>query len=275
MKKRIIAVILLLLLLLALFPSCAAKDEDVLHVTVLDVGQGDCTLLSLNGHHVLIDAGSAASRNLLLGELDRLGVDDLDAIIITHPHEDHYGNARVLLETRTVGALYLSQNAGEELGYRVLLETAQACGVQTKALRDGDAFYLSDALCEVLCPLPEDPEPNDAGLVLRVSYGTCKMLFMGDAEEAAEGALLASGADLACDLLKVGHHGSKTACSEEFLRACAPQVAVISCAKDNDYGFPHDEVLSGLEAIGAVVYRTDLMGTLRFFCDGASVIFEK
>jgi competence protein ComEC len=273
MKKRIIAAILLLLLLLALFPSCAARDEDVLHVTVLDVGQGDCVLLSLNGHHALIDTGSAASRGALLGELDRLGVKDLDAIVVTHPHEDHYGNPRVLLETCTVGALYLSQNAGEELGYRVLLETAQACGVQTKALRDGDAFYLSDALCEVLCPLPEDPEPNDAGLVLRVSYGTCKMLFMGDAEEAAEGALLASGADLACDLLKVGHHGSNSSTGDKFLKSVSPKVALISVGEGNDYGHPTDKVLKRLEKANVKIFRTDRDGTVVIGSNGESVAY--
>ena len=275
MKKRVACAILLLLLLLALFPACTAQDGDVLHVTVLDVGQGDCVLLSLNGHHALIDTGSASSRGALLGELDRLGVGDLDAIVVTHPHEDHYGNARVLLETRTVGALYLSQAQGEELGYRILLETAEVCGVQTKRLSDGDLFHLDSASIEAFCPIPGAPEPNNAGLVLRVSYGVCKLLFMGDAELSAEVALLAREVDWRCDFLKVGHHGSNTACSQDFLQASTPQIAAISCAADNDYGFPHGEVLVGLQEIGAAVYRTDLLGTLRFSCDGASVIFEK
>ena len=274
MKKRVVCILLLLALLLAL-SACTAQDGSSLRVAVLDVGQGDCVLLSLSGHHVLIDTGSAVSRDLLLGELDRLGVGDLDAILVTHPHEDHYGNARMLLETRTVGALYLSQREGDELGYRVLLEAATACGVERKTLCDGDAFSLGDAVCEAFCPLPEDPEPNNAGLVIRVSYGACKLLFMGDAEWAAEAALLARGTEWQCDFLKIGHHGSKTASSDAFLAATKPPIAAISCAANNDYGFPHSEVLAGLGEIGAAVYRTDQQGTLRFVCDGSSVIFEE
>ena len=275
MKKRIIACLLLLLVLLALLPACAMPDENGLRVTVLDIGQGDCVLLSVAGRHILVDTGSAISRDLLLGELDLLGVDDLEAIVITHPHEDHYGNARMLLETCTVGALYIPQGEGDELGYRVLLEAAQTCGVERRVLRDGDVLSVGDALFEVFCPLPDSPEPNNAGLVLRVCYGDCSLLFMGDAEWAAEAALLARNKDWKCDFLKVGHHGSKTACSQDFLQATQPQIAAISCAVDNDYGFPHEPVLDGLEGIGAAVYRTDVQGTLRFFCDGARVIFEE
>ncbi len=274
MKRRILSLVLSALLLLCMLSACAPKGNALL-VTVLDIGQGDCILLSLGGRHMLIDTGPAASRDLLLGELNRLGVNDLDAILVTHPHEDHYGNARVLLETRTVGALFLPQATGEELGYQLLLEIAAARGVEGKTLVDGDTFPLSDAVCEVFCPLPDDPELNNAGLVVRVRYGECRLLFTGDAEWAAESALLARNADWKCDFLKVGHHGSKTACSEAFLQATMPKLAAISCAADNDYGFPHDEVLDGLDAIGATVYRTDTRGTLRFACDGISVMYEE
>ncbi len=275
MKKRVFTCILLLLLLMGVLLSCAPQESGSLLVTVLDVGQGDAVLLSLGGHHLLIDTGSAASRDLLLGELELLGVHDLDAILITHPHEDHYGNARALLETRTVGALFLPKAQGDELGYSLVLEIAAQRNVEIRQLAEGDTFPLNGAVCEVFCPLPDDPEPNNAGLVVRVRYGECKLLFTGDAEWAAESALLARGTDLKCDFLKVGHHGSKTACSEKFLQAALPQIAAISCATDNDYGFPHDEVLDGLAAIGATVYRTDLVGTLCFACDGKSVVFKE
>jgi competence protein ComEC len=96
---------------------------------------------------------------------------------------------------------------------------------------------------------------------------------MGDAESLAENALLARGVSLECDFLKVGHHGSKTASSARFLQACAPEVAAISCGRNNDYGFPHREVLEGLAAVGAAVYRTDVSGSLAFACDGKRVYY--
>ena len=275
MKMRVLAWILLLLTLLSLLLSCTPRAQDVLCVTVLDVGQGDCTLLSLNGHHVLIDTGSAASREQLLGELDRLGVGDLDAIFLTHSHEDHYGNVGMLVETRTVGTLFVAYAQDAELGYRLALERAITARTNIQTIFDEDVLWIDGMEYEVYCPLPKDPEPNNAGLVLRVRYGDCRLLFTGDAELAAECALLARGVDLRCDFLKVGHHGSKTACSVEFLQASAPKIATISCAADNDYGFPHDEVLDGLEAVGTAVYRTDLAGTLRFVCDGTNIIFEE
>ena len=274
MKKRILASMLSLLLLLLPLSACAT-DKDTLFITVLDVGQGDCLLLSCAGEHLLIDTGSAVSRDRLLGELSRLGITDLDAILVTHPHEDHYGNVGMLLETRTVGALFLAERPGEELGYELMLARAMACGVETKTLTDGTTFSFNGVICEAFCPIPDDPDLNNAGIVLRVRYGESVLLFMGDAEWTAERALLSRNEDWKCDFLKVGHHGSKTACSELFLQAVAPTVAAISCAVDNDYGFPHEEVLQGLDQIGAAVYRTDERGTLRFICDGTRVVYEE
>ena len=129
--------------------------------------------------------------------------------------------------------------------------------------------------CEVFCAIPDDPEGNNASNVLRISFGDCTLLFMGDAETAAEEVLLARDVSWKCDFLKVGHHGSRTAGSAAFLQACAPQIAAISCGRDNDYGFPHREVLEGLADVGAAVYRTDVAGSLDFICDGKTVVYEE
>ena len=275
MKKRILTCALAIFFLLCALTSCVPHRRDVLFVTVLDVGQGDSVLVSLGEHHLLIDTGSAASRDLLLGELDRLGVEALDAILITHPHEDHYGNVRMLLETRSVGALFVSKTESDEFGYLLLLEIAATRGVEVRSLGDGESFLHNGVVCEVFCPIPDAPEPNDAGLVVRARYGECKLLFMGDAEQAAEQALLARSVSWKCDFLKVGHHGSTSSSSRAFLQAAAPQIAAISCAMDNDYGFPHGEVLEGLADVGAAIYRTDEQGTLRFMCDGTGITYEK
>ena len=222
---------------------------------------------------MLIDTGSAVWQDALVGELAARGVDDLDAIFVTHPHEDHYGNARLLLETHTVGTLILPETDCEEPGYALACDTAERLAVPTERVGNGAVFSFGDAVCEVFCALPDDSEGNNASNVLRISFGDCVLLFMGDAEEMAENALLAQGVALQCDFLKVGHHGSKTASSKKFLQACSPKIAAISCGKENDYGFPHREVLEGLDAIGAAVYRTDTCGSLDFACDGKSITY--
>lgn len=272
-KFRLIALSLALLLLLTLLAGCKVQENSALRIAVLDVGQSECILLSLGERHMLIDTGSAVAQDALVGELAARGVENLELIVLTHPHEDHYGNLRLLLETHTVGALILPQRESEELGYRIACNTAQRLCVPTKKLSDGDMFALDELRFEVLCGVPEDVEGNNSSSVLRVQFGTCVLLFMGDAELAAEQALLARDVSLKCDFLKVGHHGSNTASSRAFLTACAPSVAAISCGKDNDYGFPHREVLEGLAAIGAAVFRTDTAGSLDFVCDGTRVTY--
>lgn len=274
-KIRILTFSLALLLLLPLAAGCVPQENNALYVTVLDVGQSDCILLTLGERRMLIDTGSAVWQDALVGELAARGVEHLDILFVTHPHEDHYGNTRLLLETHTVGALILPETQSEELGYRILCETAERLAVPTKYMGDGDAFVLDTLQCEVFCGIPDDPEGNNASNVLRVQFGDCVLLFMGDAETQAENALLARDTSWKCDFLKVGHHGSKTASSDRFLRATAPQIAAISCGKENDYGFPHREVLDRLATVGAAVYRTDTDGSLDFVCDGESIIFVK
>ena len=272
---RITALLLALLFCVSLWGGCTGSEENVLSIAVLDVGQSDCILLSLGDRHMLIDAGSATQRAAVLGELSARGVDELEYLLVTHAHEDHYGNARAVLETRPVGTLLVPEGATEDLGYGLVLQSAEDTKTATEALRDGDSFYFGDACIEVFCALSQDAEGNNASLVLRISFGECVLLFMGDAEKEAEQTLLSRDTEWDCDFLKVGHHGSRTACSQDFLAATTPQIAAISCGKNNDYGFPHREVLQGLVEIAATIYRTDEKGNLNFICDGKSVIYEE
>lgn len=271
--RRLILCVLLCALLLPSLVACRAASPEGLYIRVLDVGQSDAVLLSFGGQHLLVDTGTATQRNTLLSALDALEVESL-SLLITHPHEDHYGNARALLEHLPVQSLILGGKASAELGYRLMLETAIAQGTPLQTWEDGLTLSLGGAVVEVLCPMPEAEEPNDASLILRVRYGSCMLLLMGDAEQEAEQALLpALQAGEVCDLLKVGHHGSDTATTAAFLAAITPKNAAISCGRDNEFAFPHAAVLSALDAVGCNVYRTDLLGDLNFYCDGTEVRF--
>ena len=271
--RRIGILLLCLVLCIPSLGGCRRTEADTLRVTVLDVGQSDCILLSQGEAHLLIDTGTAAARESVAAELAALGVKQLAYLLVTHPHEDHFGNARYVLESRTVSALLLPSTPSEDAGYALMRESATAEGILTQTVGDGYAFSLGSASCEVLCALPEDANVNNTSLVLRVRFGACVLLFMGDAEQEAENALLLRAEDWRADFLKVGHHGSSTATSLAFLQAVSPAHAAISCGRDNDFGFPHAAVLQNLAAVGSTVHRTDLEGTLSYLCDGATVTY--
>lgn len=137
----------------------------------------------------------------------------------------------------------------------------------------GCSFNIGSALVTIISVPHEEFSSNDKSIILRIDYGTTSFLFTGDAEWLAESAVLESGADLTATVLKVGHHGSDTSTSELFLTAVSPQYAVISVGEKNDYGHPSELTLNRLKAVGAVIYRTDLYGTIVCVSDGDSVTF--
>lgn len=277
--QRVFSLVLMLCILLpvtACFLTACADKPQGLRVAVLDVGQSDAVLLSQGEHHLLIDCGTALARNDLLGELSYLGVDGLDYLLLTHLHEDHIGNARVLLERYPVGALLTSAAESEDAVAKITYGAAAETDCPHTVLRKGDSFSLGDASCEVLFAADDaDDEPNNGSVVLRVQYGETVLLFTGDAEAALEETLLYYYPDgrLDCDFLKVGHHGSDTATTDRFLAATTPHFAAISCGKENEYGFPHKRVLQSLAKYGAVVARTDISGTLIYESDGVALRF--
>ncbi len=274
MAKRIIRMLAIgLVVCLLLTLGACGSSEVILRVCVLDVGQSDCILLSQGDTHMLIDTGTATARDALVGELAACGVRELAFVLITHPHEDHYGNARTVLEKYQTQLLLLPDVEAEEYGYRMVTDAAARCGVSTETVGDGYVFSLGSAACSVLTALPEDENLNNASLVLRIEFGDTVLLFMGDTEKEGEQALLERYGEtvLDCDFLKVGHHGSKTASGSAFLQATTPMLAAISCGVDNEFGFPHDAVLAELETVGATVWRTDREGTLEFIFDGEKI----
>ena len=272
--KRILSFLLALALLLG---ACSYAPEaeiasEGLEVHFIDVGQADAALLLCGDEAMLIDGGNAEDSSLIYTYLKNNGIDYLDYIIATHPHEDHIGGLPGALAYAEVGRIF-SPTAESENEYFIALEkAARECGAEIEVPRIGESFSLGDAEIEVIGPMNTDYEDvNNVSLVLRVVYGETAFLFTGDAERESEQDILGEGRDISADVLKVGHHGSRDSSTYPFLNAVMPQYAVISVGKDNSYGHPTEEALSRLSDAGAEILRTDEKGDIICISDGETV----
>ena len=275
--------------LVALTLVAASRPDGWLHLSILDVGQGDAILLQgASGGRILVDTGPDPER--LLPQLDaRVPPWDrrLDLLVLTHPHEDHVGGAAVLLRRYRVARVAEPGMRGSGPGWEALMAELARQGRTTERLAAGARLGLDGATIRVLWPpagtVPEAPGKtgtavNDVSIVLDVRYGARRFLLTGDAEQEVGAALVASGsltaADRPVDVLKVAHHGSRTATTGDFLAAVRPGMAVVSVGAQNDYGHPAAATLERLRSAGAHVLRTDEDGTVSVATDGADLRIE-
>ena len=244
---------------------------------VIDVGQAQSLLLTCGDDAILVDAGEYASGGRVLAALSRAGVNSLTAAIVTHPHSDHYGGMRTILEKMPAAAFYTSAVPEEQLpttqSYGRLLDTLAEQDIPSAYLFAGDTLPLGDATITVLSPArgTEWDNLNNYSLVLRVTYGNTAFLLMGDAETDVEEALIAAKTELSAAVLVVGHHGSATSSRTDFLKAVAPRYAILSVGEDNSYNLPNTGVLTRLKEQGAALYRTDVQGTVTVTTDGEQI----
>ncbi|HLL74776.1 MAG TPA: ComEC/Rec2 family competence protein [Pyrinomonadaceae bacterium] len=262
-----------------------ASGEE-LRVHVLDVGQGDAVLvIAPGGKAALIDAGNPGNGKKILAALEREGVQQIDLFVATHAHADHIGAADEVIKGTTVRVVLDSKIPNATKNYEDFLKAIKDRGVQYVGAEPGQTFDMGGgAILSVLAPIPPPftkdqlrsggNEPNANSVVLRLDYGDFSMLLTGDAEAQTEARLIENGARLEADVLKVGHHGSKYATSETFLRRGGFKAAVISAGYDNRYGHPSPEVLARLKAAGARLYRTDLQGEIKITTKGKENDFK-
>ncbi len=279
---RLRLIILFVLFLAALILVYAAFKEErggILTVAFLDIGQGDAIFIEApNGNQVLIDGGPGKSVLRELGQVMPFYDRSIDIVLATHADSDHIGGLPDVLSKYEVGLFLESGVAGESSAYgqleRQITERSKEGGMERLEARRGMVVDLGrGAILQILFPDrdPEGMETNTASIIARLVYGESEFLFTGDSPTAIERHLVTveGGREgLRSDVLKVGHHGSKTSTSAEFVAAVSPQYAVISAGQNNRYGHPNKEVLDILNSFGATVLRTDESGRIIFKSDG-------
>lgn len=246
-----------------------AEGEAELHFVY--VGQGDSTLIMCEEGNILIDAGPFDAKEDLVAHLKESGVKEIEYCILTHPHEDHIGGAREVIKNFDVKNVIMTDRTADTKTYLNLLTALEESDARVMKAEIGDTYSVGDFGFEILAPFDTGSkvDTNDTSIVVRATFGGTSMLFTGDAESGVESELVdAYGVGLRSDLLKVGHHGSKTSSSQEFLDAVDPEFAVISCGIDNSFAHPHRETLDKLDKMNVKTFRTDKSGTIVLVCDG-------
>jgi competence protein ComEC len=250
----------------------AYSEKDLL-VHYIDVGQGDSILIQINNKNMLIDSGPEASSEKLIKYLKAQNVKKIDFMIATHPHEDHIGNLDEVLKNFKVAEVYAPKKTTNSEAFENFINSLKKEKLKINIAKSDISLDLGDNIyLNMLGPVNTYYEDiNNYSSVIKITHGGVKFLFMGDAEILAENEIMNKNYDLTADVIKIGHHGSNSASSKEFLQKVSPKYAVISCGKGNDYGHPHKEVIEYLTSKEITTYRTDIHHDILLKSDGTSI----
>lgn len=272
-----------------------AEAKGQLTISMLDIGQGDAVLIQTGAKNILIDTGDdkyyedgkkGKENTQLLTELQKLKIDHIDTLVMTHAHADHIGKADKVIAQYGVKELVYNGIPSTSKYFINALKAAKANGTQQVKVKAGDVLDFGNGVSfEIVSPsqslIDEDTaaikakkkvDVNNESVVGRLTFGNFAMLFTGDAEGPVEKDMVASyGKKLKCQVLKAGHHGSKTSSTAEFLKLVQPESVVMSLGVNNQYGHPHEALLNRLQKQGIKnIYRTDANGTITIVSDGSS-----
>ena len=245
-------------------------DTDKSFVCMIDVSQGDSTLIYSKGYAALIDTGTQDNSNEVTECLKRCEIKRLDALLITHLDTDHIGGIDNVTDSVAVDYLILPELSVESDGItlaELAVNKVVSSGGEAVTAKQGMNFDLGDFTVTVLEQFSKMDSENNRSVITSAKIGDKSFLFTGDIEAKAERALLSESLNLKSDVLKVAHHGSSSSTISEFLEAVSPKYAVISAGINNRYGHPHSEVLSRLEKNCKEIYRTDLDGDVTFYVE--------
>jgi len=246
-----------------------------LMVKVLDVGQGDSIFIKEGTTEILIDGGVAQEGNTVVNDIKPLVEGSLDVVVLTHPDADHVGGLTAVLENFKVDQLWWNGQFTTSQAFQNFNDQRyqeEESGMRSRIVKRGDEFEMEDLVFTVLNTTGAAMSTNDAGVVLNLTYGITDFLFNADVSQVTEREMLDAGVLPAnVDVLKVGHHCSKMSSCAEFLAQVHPKYAIYSCGVGNTYGFPTSEAIDRLKAVHAVIYGTDINGTVTVISDGSTI----
>lgn len=250
-------------------------EADKMIVHYIDVGQGDSILIQVNNKNLLIDSGPKSDKKKLFNYLSTLNLETLDYVIATHPHEDHIGNMSDVIDDYNVIKFYAPKVQSTTKTFEKMIESLKSKKLKINILKKGtDSINLGEnTKITVFSPNKDSYEDlNNYSPVIKIEYGKTSFLFTGDAEKDIEKEILASNEDISADVLKVGHHGSSTSTTKDFLNKVHPSIGVISVGQDNTYNHPNSDTLKRLTENKVTTYRTDTDGTVILSSDGSNII---
>lgn len=257
----------LLLILIILTSGCIEVEplqdieKSTLTMTVIDVGQGDSILLEFPTHTMLIDAGTPSSYDQISQVLESKNIGTIDYLVLSHHHQDHYGSMLPILTDYKVNQFWDTTSYYSTSGYEKVVNEVSSQNIPTASIETGDHFYIEGATIDILNPTTTSSNPNDESIVMLITVGSQKFLLMGDAENEEE-------YPTDCDVLKVGHHGSRNANDPDFLSEATPSISIISVGESNSYGLPDEEVVTTLDYYGDLYQTTS--GTITVHTDGTT-----
>lgn len=249
-------------------------NNDLLKVHYLDVGQGDSIFIELpNNETMLIDAAESYQSENIINYLKNLNYQKIDYVIGTHPHTDHIGGLKDIINTFEIGKIYMPKVVSTTKTYESLLMAIKDKNLKINTAKAGTSIIDTDALkINILAPNSETyTELNNYSVVTKITYGTTKFLFMGDAEKLSENEIKEN---VTADIIKIGHHGSNTSSSINFIKKVNAKYGIISVGLNNKYNLPKEETITNWESSGTKIYLTSINGTIRASSDGTNIKIE-